>query len=83
MEADVVQPAEGNILDTWQQGWRDSAGVKEQGMQALRSPRNLGGPVISVQQITGKGSPEIRSRLMVGRYLPYCESERSRCWGGT
>ncbi|MBW1737763.1 MAG: hypothetical protein JRI79_15365 [Deltaproteobacteria bacterium] len=49
-----------------QQGCQGSAGVKEQGMQALGSPRNLGGPVISAMESIAMGSPEIKPRLIVG-----------------
>jgi hypothetical protein len=40
-----------------QQEWQGSAGVEEQGMQALGSSRNLGGPVTSAEW-----NPEWESR---------------------
>jgi hypothetical protein len=47
-EADVVKTAEGNTEGTVKAWCSSSSGVGEQGMDTEGSPRNLGGPVISV-----------------------------------
>ena len=49
-EADVVKTAEGNTEGTVR-AWRpSSSGVGEQGRYMEGSPRNLGGPVVSIHK---------------------------------
>jgi hypothetical protein len=56
VEADVFQPAEGNILSLDGKGARIPPGSESRACRQRGSPRNLGGPVISTEKMPGRGT---------------------------